>query len=154
MIQRIQTLYIAGAILFSSLLLYGKIVQFVGTDGSSYELRYSGLFEVTTNTVTKTEPLLALSVLLVILPILSLITLLLFKKRKLQLRGAVMSLLLLLGSVILVGYYILYVSTKYDATVIFGIKVIFPLLAAILMYLGFRGILKDELLVRSYDRIR
>ncbi len=154
MIQRIQTLYIAGAILFSSLLLYGKIVEFVGTDGLSYEMRYNGLFEVTEVTAIKAEPLLAMTLLLIILPVLSLITLLLFKKRKLQLRTAVMSLLLFIGSVILLIYYILFITTKYDGTVIFSIKVIFPLLSAILMYLAFRGILKDEMLVRSYDRLR
>jgi len=154
MIQRIQTLYIAGAILFSSLLLYGKIVDFVGADSTSFEIRYNGLFEVTANTAIKTEPFTALTILLVLLPVLSLITLLLFKRRKLQLRTAILSLLLFLGSVVLLAYYILFVITKYDATVIFGIKIIFPVISAILMCLGFRGILKDELLVRSYDRLR
>jgi hypothetical protein len=36
----------------------------------------------------------------------------------------------------------------------FRMPVVFPVLAIILIYLAFRGIRKDEILIRSLDRIR
>jgi hypothetical protein len=154
MIQRIQSLYISVVVMLSTLMLYGSIVTFVGTGGAEYEIRYNGLYEMSGGAGEKTEPLLPLTILLLVVPALSFVTLLLFKRRKLQLRTSVFSLILLLGTVVMLAYYIFYIITKYDARVIFSIKIIFPVVSAILMYLAFRGILKDELLVRSYDRIR
>jgi hypothetical protein len=41
-----------------------------------------------------------------------------------------------------------------EITVIWQIKAIFPLVSAILAWLAYRSILKDDLMVRSYDRLR
>ncbi len=154
MIQRIQSLYLSLSVMLTTLLLYGKIVSFVTEDGNVLEMRYNGLFEMVGSAAGRAEHLLPLTLLLIIVPILLFVTLLLYKFRKLQLRAAVMSLLLLIGLTILVAYYIFYVSTAYDATVVFSIKVVFPPVAAVLTYLAFRGILRDELLIRSYERLR
>jgi hypothetical protein len=154
MIQRIQSLYIAVVVLLSTLLLYGNIVTFVGTDGAEREIRYSGLYEMSGGAGIKSEPLLPLTILLLIVPLLAFMTLIIFKKRRLQMRLAVLTMLLTIGTALLLGYYIFYVTTKFDAQIVFNIKIVFPIVSSILMYLAFRGILKDELLVRSYDRLR
>ena len=154
MIQRIQSLYIAVVVMLSTLMLYGNIVTFVGTGGAEYEIRYNGLYTLSGGAGVKTEPLLPLTVLLLVVPVLSFVTLLLFKRRKLQMRTSILSLMLLLGTVVLLAYFIFYIITKFDTRVIFSVKIIFPVVSSILMYLAFRGVLKDELLVRSYDRLR
>jgi 4-amino-4-deoxy-L-arabinose transferase-like glycosyltransferase len=154
MIQRIQSLYISIVVFLSTMMLYGHIVSFVGEEGAIHEIRYNGLYAMTGGAGVKIEPLLPLTALLLIIPLLAFISLLLFKRRRLQIRTSVLTLLLLLGSVVIVGYFIFYVYTKFDARVIFNIKIVFPVISSILMYLAFRGILKDELLVRSYDRLR
>lgn len=154
MIQRIQSLYISVTVFLTSMLLYNGIVTFVSPEGSEFELRYNGLFSIATETSQKIENLLPLTVLLLVIPVLALITLLIFKFRKLQLRMSMLTLLLLLGEVILIAYYLYYVITKYDVSVLFSLKITYPPVSAVLMYLAFRGILRDELLVRSYDRIR
>lgn len=153
MIQRIQSLYVSVVVFLSSMLLFGNIVSFPGPDGAELELRYNGLF-ILSDTWDKAESLLPLTILLLTVPVIAFITFFLFKFRKLQLRAAVLTLLLLVGEVLLTSWYLFYVATKYDASVIFNIKITFPVVSAILMYLAFRGILKDELLVRSYDRLR
>lgn len=154
MIQRIQSLYISVVACLSFLLLFNGIVSFLGTDGSEFELRYNGLYNLTGGVWNKTESLLPLTILLIAVAFLSLITFFLFKFRRLQLRAAVFTLLLLLGEVIMIAFYLFYAVSKYELSILFSIKITFPLVSAVLMYLAFRGILKDELLVRSYDRLR
>jgi len=154
MIQRIQSLYISVVTCLSFLLLFNGIVSFLGADGAEYQLRYSGLFHLTGGVWQKSENLLPLTILLIFVAILSFITLFLYKFRRLQLRASVFNLLLLLGEVVMIAFYLFYVVTKYELSIVFSIKITFPLVSAILMYLAFRGILKDELLVRSYERLR
>jgi len=43
---------------------------------------------------------------------------------------------------------------KIDVNIIWKVKVLFPFISAILAWLAYRAILKDELRVRSYDRLR
>jgi len=43
---------------------------------------------------------------------------------------------------------------KIDVKVIWQVKALFPLVSAILAWLSYRSILKDDLMVRSYDRLR
>jgi hypothetical protein len=138
----------------SFLLLFNGIVLFVGADGGEYELRYNGFYQLTGGVLQKSETLLPLTILLIAVAVLSFITLFLFKVRRLQLRASVFTLLLLLGEIIMIGFYLFYVVTKYELSIIFNIKITFPLVSAVLMYLAFRGILKDELLIRSYERLR
>lgn len=154
MIQRIQSLYIAIVAALGFMMLSGNIVSFAGTDGTGSDLRFNGLFNSTASTVQKTEGVLPLSVLLITIPVVAFITLFLFRFRKLQLRASVLTLLLLIGEILMIAWYIFYSITRYDLAVIFNIRITFPVVSVILMYLAFRGILKDELLIRSYDRLR
>jgi hypothetical protein len=154
MIQRIQSLYIAVVVCLSVLLLFNGIVSFIGNEGGEFELRYNGLYQLTGGAWNKTESLFPLTFLLLIVAFLSFITFFLFKWRRLQLRASVLTLLLLLGEVIMIAFYLYYVAAKYEVTVLFSLKITFPIVSAVLMYLAFRGILKDELLVRSYERLR
>ena len=63
-------------------------------------------------------------------------------------------LLLSLGALILGAFYVIMFDRKIDVTVIWKIKVIFPLISAILAWMAYRSILKDDLKVKSYDRLR
>ncbi len=154
MIQRIQSLYISVVVCLSVMLLLNSIVSFVGADGAGFEMRYNGLYLLSGGTWQKVENLIPLTIILATVALLSFITLFLFKFRRLQLRAAVFTLLLLLGEVVMIAFYLFYAVTKYELSIVFSIKITFPLVSAVLMYLAFRGILKDELLVRSYDRLR
>ncbi len=155
MIQRIQTLYLAVASALSVFLLKGPIVRLVVGATESYELNYRGIYRidggVTTGLVEKSLPL---EIILIAVPVLFFIAIFLYKRRKLQIRVTVFTTLLQTGSFLLILFYIFYAGTKMDAELVFNIKLVFPLAGAILGYLAFRNILKDELLIKSYDRIR
>ena len=63
-------------------------------------------------------------------------------------------LLLSLGTLIMGAFYVIMFDRKIDVTIIWKIKVIFPLVSAILAWLAYRAILRDDLMVKSYDRLR
>jgi hypothetical protein len=98
--------------------------------------------------------LFPLSALMILIPLLSLITIFLFKNRSLQislvrvLTGLVLC--LLLASV----FYSVKTITEYSASIEPGAKMVLPLLLLILVLLAYRGIKKDDELVKSYDRLR
>lgn len=155
MLQRIQTLYLAIASTLSVFLLKGPVVRLVDSAGETYILNYKGIYSVSNGVLTGLiEKSLPLSVLLIAVPILFFISIFLFKRRKLQIRVTVFSTLILLGSFLLILFYVFYAGRKLDAELIFNIKLTFPVVGAVFGYLAFRSILKDELLIKSYDRIR
>ena len=154
MIQRIQTIYLAFAAALSGLLLNGSIVKFVGEGGEDFRLRYSGIFQYNNEIAGMVEKSLPLAILLTLSTLLFIISIFLFKRRKLQIRLTVLTTLLTLGSFFLILFYTWYAGNELSAAYIFNIKMVFPLAGSILGYLAFRGILKDELLIKSYDRIR
>lgn len=75
-----------------------------------------------------------------------------YKRRILQIRILIFSILLMLG---LFGLFFFFTYYSFDqAQISFKIAVVFPLVAIILDYLAIRNIGKDEALIRSIDRIR
>ena len=125
MIQRLQTLYLFFVFIFSSGLLYSSAGENTITLFSSY---YGFILS----------------------PIVTIITIVLFKKRPLQI---FLCFVLLLLQAIQIGFYIKAFQPKAG----FGwteYVVIFSLLNFILIALARRGIRNDENLVRSIDRIR
>jgi flagellar basal body-associated protein FliL len=76
----------------------------------------------------------------------------LYKKRILQIRILVFSVVLLLG---LFGLFFYFTYAGFTgAKVAFKVPVVFPVVAVILDYLAIRAIGKDEALIRSLNRIR
>jgi glucan phosphoethanolaminetransferase (alkaline phosphatase superfamily) len=98
--------------------------------------------------------LLPLSVIIVLIPLVSLITIIIFKKRNMQLRFAlVLIILCILLVVALIHGYITTIS-KQNASLVPGFKMIVPVVNLILSFLAYLGIKKDDRLVKSYDRLR
>jgi len=148
MIQRIQSLYILLSAILMGLLFalpFAEIIQ----NNELYVFSFRGI--VTQGTVEETGLSLALFIGLIML--LHVYTLFCYKKRILQIRLLVFSILLLIG---LFGlfYFFTYYTFGDTANISFKIAVVFPLIAVILDYLAIRSIGKDEALIRSVDRIR
>ena len=96
----------------------------------------------------------AMFVLLLIAAAASLVAIFLFKRRMLQVRLSVFC------GLLLIGYYIVFVSfvyvlkSRYAADFTLEWTAAFPAVALILDYLAFRNIMKDELMIRSLNRLR
>lgn len=76
-----------------------------------------------------------------------------YKNRMLQLRFCYVELVLLLGLQIFIGYSIYTLKVDGD-NMIYSVTAIIPIVASIFMWLAVRGIIKDEALILSLNRIR
>jgi hypothetical protein len=165
MIQRIQTLYLLVAFAFCVGCLCLPIAHFFTGDGLSHVNTYAGFWDSYERVDMYNLWLVSegrhmfyfcpvLMAILVITTSLIFIDVWLFKHRVLQMRVAIFSMILLVAWYIVYGIiiFLLYStagmiwSTHWTAA--------FPAVAFILLYLAFRGIMKDEKLVRSLDRLR
>jgi peptidoglycan/LPS O-acetylase OafA/YrhL len=151
MIQRIQTLFLLAVLVLSALMCMGDLIKMDSGTGTLFTISFAGLGEEGGEIIQRLWPL---SVIMVIVPLLALIAIFLFKKRRLQMRVTMLVLLLSLGTLILGAFYIIMFDRKIDITVIWQVKAIFPLISAILAWLAYRSIMKDDQMVRSYDRLR
>lgn len=128
MLQRIQTLYLLVCFVLTAVCVYFEI----GSEVHPW----------------------ALTTIMSITGVLEFLDIFLFRRRALQMRICIFCIILL------VGWYLAFVAFAYflgDGLV--GefrpqVWAAIPAINAILLYLAFRGILRDEMLVRSLDRLR
>lgn len=154
MIQRIQTLYLLLAAGLVACTAFLPLATFAG-GGEEFRLYAFGLRTVGGETVQST---LYMGILLALALALPLVTVFLFKHRMLQLRLGVVEMILLLGTQIMAGIYYflcdrLFASFEFHAQSV-KLPLVLPLIAMIFTYLAVRAIFRDELLIRSMDRIR
>ncbi|MBO5960485.1 MAG: DUF4293 domain-containing protein [Paludibacteraceae bacterium] len=157
MIQRIQTLYLLLSIAVGVAQCFMPIAGFLTTDALWCEWSFNAWHMQSGELILSTW---AMAILLITIPLVSLITLLLFKKRVLQMRLCVFNV------VVMVGYYLLYMYyywlVKQHVTVdpemvrmgAMTLGSAFPLVEMNLTIMAMRRIWKDEVLVRSLNRLR
>ena len=90
----------------------------------------------------------------ILIPVLSLVAIFLFKTRRLQIKATLALIVLIILLIAIVVYYGIIVIQRHNAELVVGITMFVPLLMLIFTILAYRGIKKDEDLVRSYDRLR
>ena len=128
MIQRIQTLYLLICFVLSAVCMFFEI----GTENHPW----------------------ALTAIMAITCVLEFMGIFLFRRRALQMRVCTFCIILL------VGWYLALVAFAYiQGDGLVGeyrpqVWAAIPAINAILLYLAFRGILHDDMLVRSLDRLR
>ena len=135
--QRIQTLWLLLAGVAMTLTLFLPLALF-STDGSIGK----GLI---------TWDLFVLGALITMI---SFATIFLFKKRKIQMRLCVFSMLLAIGYIIDFAVRAWQFKAVLDADFSIKFALGLPFIALVLLYLAFRGVRKDEILVRISSRIR
>ena len=135
--QRIQTLYLAVSTVLLFILFFSDACTMTAPDGKQY-VTYLQL----------RKPFFG--ILLGILSAMTLLALVTFKVRILQMRLATLSGLVALGMTGWLAY--LYFTAPENVT--FKWTVIFPLIVAICNFLAARGCFQDQLMVESAYRIR
>lgn len=154
MIQRIQTLYLLIVTALVTVTLFTRLAWFGGSGeefslyafalkGADGEELYSAVY---------------LGILLVLAAVLPLVTVFLYRKRMLQIRLCVVEMVLLLGSALMEGIYY-YLGCRVVAELsqsAHGMQatIVLPVVGLLFAWLSVRAIFRDELLVRSTDRIR
>ena len=90
--------------------------------------------------------------------LLPLVTVFLYRRRLLQIRLCVAEMVLLVGSAVMEGIYY-YLGSRVVSELSFsthgvGISIVLPVVSLLFAWLASRAIFRDEVLVRSVDRIR
>lgn len=152
MIQRIQTLYLLLATAMMSLTLFLPLATIVygGNELVLKAFTLSGVESIEGALPVYLGAFLALTTALL------LVIIFLYKKRLVQIRLCVSTIVLLLGSAGLIGLYCYRLCDILSGDLIFtlGFASLMPVVAIIPVVLAIRGIARDEALVRSLDRIR
>ena len=152
MIQRIQSVYLFLVIVLSVAFMTGTIYSFTGQSGQLFNVNFYGT-RVSDGSLPQVFNLLSAALALLV-PALSLVSIFLFRNRKLQSLLVVIAALLSLSLSVLIlvkGMGLAGESTVKNA---FAFRAVLPFINLILLLLALRGIKKDEELVRSYDRLR
>lgn len=162
MIQRRQTIYMLLSAIVSALLFFMPLASF-DANGNIMKFTIFGIqkpLENLTLSTTYTWPLVVLTILMVLAPI---VTIFLYKKRELQVRLCRLNMLV---TIIFIGLIFLYYESdlqqviaavegdEYQLDVAYFIGMVFPLINLVLEILAIRGIKKDIELLKSIDRLR
>ncbi len=153
--QRIQTLWLLLAGIAMTLTLIYPMALFTrsGLVGSeSFEM--TGIWVSNIFTGSKEAILWGLFGLDVLIILLSFATIFLFKKRKLQMRVCMFTLLLTIGYIVYAAFLAFQFTRALEAGFSFKFAIALPIITPILLFLAHQGIRKDEILVRISNRIR
>ncbi len=152
MLQRPQTLYLLGVFIAVMFMLTGPLALLT-LDGKEYVLKHMGLFDsegLKLNLVTW-----PLGVLSAVVTLLAFLNMFFYKNRIRQMRICIFLILLSLGMIGMIFFYISMAKTQLEgAAVLHKWRIVIPPIAAILLYLAFRRTRRDELMVKAFDRIR
>ncbi len=151
MIQRIQSFYLLVA---SVLLVVASLKEFFILNGGSIVV--DG-FTAQVAGGDKLFSTLPLNIILWLGALLSFVTIFLFKNRILQMRLTTYTVIILLGFYLLLIYYRYFAFKSFNLEITqsqMTLYALFPVIAAIFVYIANRAIKKDEEKVRSMDRFR
>ena len=155
MIQRKQSIYLLIASLLTGVLLITHVADFISKE-ANYILNFKGIYIIENGNV-QSDAIFAAYPLMLLIPLstlISIVTILLFRKRILQIRLCGINVALQAGITASI-FYLGYAGAKnLEAVVSYQYVVVFPLIALILTILAIISIGKDEALVRSLNRIR
>jgi len=159
MIQRIQTAFLLVATILAVIIVVHPVSEMNLSDGSvalftSFRLKS---LQEPLQTYTYTFPI---AVLALASALISFITILFFQKRTLQMRLCVYNILITIGLSAVMFYYYFTIKSGEIAEGLFvnihsfSYTIIFPFVNIILLFQAFRTIRRDDLLIKSYDRLR
>jgi hypothetical protein len=153
MIQRIQSIYLLIASVILGLLFFFPIADLV-SNSETYTFWYRGLYGqiLGINVLIEQSTPLAILDLLILMLIIS--SIFLYKMRPVQMKLCLLNMILLIVSIVLTAFYLIFVYPDYNAKIHLKIFVVFPVISLLFIYLAYRGIKNDENLVKSIDRIR
>ena len=154
MIQRIQSVYLVISIIILALLFSNPVAEIIISDTLYLIFKFNRIESLTDADINSisTWPV---AVLLIAVLLIELSTIFLYQFRILQMRLCVFSIILKFGLVGMIYFFTKWTMNNLNGKdSLFLWPIVIPFISIILTYLAFKGIQKDEKLVRSYDRIR
>lgn len=154
MIQRIQSLFLLAAAFFSGITIKAPLSEFILKKGDIVRLYSYGLYDLGDNTSLHLNTLILAS-LIIATTLISLIVIFVYKRRVLQMRLCVYNILLTIAVIAVHLYFHFMLRKELDlSSSQFTFYAIIPIINIILIFQAFRAIRRDDLLLKSYDRLR
>ncbi len=155
MIQRIQTLYLFIGAIAAGLTFAFPLANFMN-ELNLFDLYIYGIDDSTKMggieiNIGLISGLIAIGA---IIPLLSFISIFLFKNRKTQANLVRIVFFINIVLIIFLFLFVDFVKKNTNADVSYQLAIIFPLISMILFLLARRSIIKDEKLIRSANRLR
>ncbi|MCK9422294.1 MAG: DUF4293 domain-containing protein [Bacteroidales bacterium] len=158
MLQRIQSVYLSVVALSSILLFFFPLATYYNEIQGNYKFFIYGITCMDPEPKVQFSTLftIPLIILVVVSFILTVITILIFKKRTLQIRFCAFNVLV---NIVLIIVIFFFYATKIKALTLIEpdynyAGMIMPLVSLVFLILASRAIRKDEALVKSSDRLR
>lgn len=153
MIQRIQTVYLLLSAVLGTVCLCLPLGHFHGALGERVADLYNLWLRLAETGQHQFGPW-ALFALLLFVVTLTLLNIFLYRRRALQMRVATFCMILLVCYYGVLGFLVYRFQSAGDLQFRPTVAAALPFVCLVLDYLAFRGVLKDELLVRAQDRLR
>ncbi|MFC5283897.1 DUF4293 domain-containing protein [Pedobacter alpinus] len=153
MIQRVQTIYL----FLSSLAIYAlflfPIVNILSAFGAK-KIMVTGVYEIINNQVAQTEPFTLLTIVTAVLGLIPIVLIFLFKNRKQQTMLVYGNVFLVIGFSFWLAQTIKAAAGKELEISDYSIGAGLTSVAILFLILAAKGIMRDEKLVKSADRLR
>jgi len=152
MLQRIQSIYLLIAFVLTILLFTGPVSRFT-TEAGEVLVKHSGAYTVSGEKLEMQA--WPMTTMFIIVSALSFFTIFSYKNRVRQMRLSIF-LMIVDGGMVGMMYYFTRFAFKHfgGMTNVFQWRLVVPLIMLVLYYMAFTAIRKDELLVKSYERLR
>ncbi len=154
MIQRIQTIYLLLAEVLIGVLFFVPLANISTKENLLYRFDIQGIFQEGASLAATDKYNWLIILFWAVCFILLLTSIFMFRNRKKQIRFSVITLLCCLSLDLFVLYNIWNASQMFSGNFSLTIYYVFPVISSVLIFLAIKAIEKDELLVRSIDRIR
>ncbi len=155
MIQRMQSIYLFLVVLLMFFILIFPIAVLIIQDETVIRFFSYSVKRIVNEESIKVFSTFPIFILALTIGIINFYNIFLFKKRIKQMRICVYNMLLMVGMIVLILYYFNVIRNTFEITYYsFKIIMVLPIITIILNILAYRGIRRDELLVKSYERLR
>lgn len=155
MIQRIQSVYLLIVAALMTLTIFSKFALVtVSMPSEAISLTAFGLTSVSGDGVeTVIANTIYMGILAVVCIILPIVTIFMYRNRLVQMRMCRALMLLLFGLQVFFIYYIFKMDAD-SSLALYRVTALHPFIAMVFAFFAFKGVNKDEKLIRSLDRIR
>lgn len=151
MIQRIQSVYWLVVSVLSTLLLMTPLAGFSNQKMSLVFQIASVTNQADGSVFYSVWPLLVLNILIIVLSVVSILK---YKNRKLQIKLSLANMALLLAFYVLFFVYAEVIKSASGLQLTWNFAIVFPLVSVVMNWLAMRAVKADEALIKSLDRIR
>ena len=155
MLQRWQSFFLGLIVIFSLLLCFLNLARLKGPGDVDHIIKASGVFRSGEEVAAdKTRSYILIFPLLISLAVIAATALFMFRNRKRQKQLCIVLAFLDGALIITLSYYILSAGSQSGGIIKPELPLILPLLILVSALLAYRGVRKDEELVKSFDRLR